>query len=104
MCLETHTFSDVYTCPQWLTTFGCESISVTDKVNVQETNTVWAQSYKTTAEGQSITQRDALPWTDVTLSTVRGFDPGRGRWIKSIRKNPAYDFLRKGSKTVGPVS
>ena len=31
----------------------------------QETYTVWAQSYKTTDEGQ----RDALPWTYVTLST-----------------------------------
>ena len=35
---------------------------------------------------------------------VRGFDPGRGRWIFSERKNPEYDFLRKGSKAVGPVS
>ena len=35
---------------------------------------------------------------------VRGFDPGRGRWIFSERKNPTYDFLRKGSKAVGPVS
>ena len=35
---------------------------------------------------------------------VRGFKPGRGRWIFSERKNPEYDFLRKGSKTVGPVS
>ena len=37
-------------------------------------------------------------------SEVRGFDPGRGRWIFSERKNPEYDFLRKGSKAVGPVS
>ena len=35
---------------------------------------------------------------------VRGFDPGRGRLIFSERKNPEYDFLRKGSKAVGPVS
>ena len=28
----------------------------------------------------------------------------RGRWIFSERKNPEYDFLRKESKTVGPVS
>ena len=35
---------------------------------------------------------------------VRGFDIGRGRWIFSERKNPQYDFLRKGSKGVGPVS
>ena len=39
-----------------------------------------------------------------TGSEVRGFKPGRGRWIFSERKNPEYDFLRKGSKTVGPVS
>ena len=37
-------------------------------------------------------------------SEVRGFDPGRGRWIFSERKNPEYDFLRKGSKAMGPVS
>ena len=37
-------------------------------------------------------------------SEVRGFDPSRGRWIFSVRKNPEYDFLRKGSKAVGPVS
>ena len=35
---------------------------------------------------------------------VRGFDPGRGRWHFSGRKNPEYDFFRKGSKAVGPVS
>ena len=35
---------------------------------------------------------------------VRGFKPGRGRWIFSEPKNPEYDFLRKGSKAVGPVS
>ena len=35
---------------------------------------------------------------------VRGFKPGRGRWIFSERKNTEYDFLRKGSKAVGPVS
>ena len=37
-------------------------------------------------------------------SEVRGFDSGWGRWIFSERKNPEYDFLRKGSKAVGPVS
>ena len=37
-------------------------------------------------------------------SEVRGFDPGRGRWIFSERKNPEYDFLQKGSKAVGPLS
>ena len=45
--------------------FGCESDSVTDRVNVEETNDEWSQSYKTNAIGQ----RDALPWSDVTLST-----------------------------------
>ena len=39
-----------------------------------------------------------------TGSEVRGFKPGRGRWIVSERKNPEYDFLRKGNKMVGPVS
>ena len=37
-------------------------------------------------------------------SEVREFDPSRGRWIFSEGKNPEYDFLRKGSKAVGPVS
>ena len=37
-------------------------------------------------------------------SKVRGFDPGRGQWSFSERKNPEYDFLREGSKAVGPVS
>ena len=35
-------------------------------------------------------------------SEVHEFDSGRGRWIFSERKNPEYDFLRKGSKAVGP--
>ena len=35
---------------------------------------------------------------------VRGFNLGRGRWIFSAFKNPEYDFLRMGSKAVGPVS
>ena len=39
-----------------------------------------------------------------TGSEVRDFKPGRGRLIISERKNPEYDFLRKGSKAVGPVS
>ena len=38
-----------------------------------------------------------------TGSEVRGFKPGWGRWIFSERKNSNYDFLRKGSKVVGPV-
>ena len=37
-------------------------------------------------------------------SEVCGFDPSWGRWIFSERKNPEYDFLRKGSKAMGPVS
>ena len=37
-------------------------------------------------------------------SEVREFDPGRDRWIFSERKIPEYDFLRKGSKAVGPAS
>ena len=37
-------------------------------------------------------------------SKVRGFNPGRSRWIFSECKNPEYDFLRKGSKAVGPVA
>ena len=36
-------------------------------------------------------------------SEVCRFDPGRGRWIFSERKNPEYDFLWKGSKAVGPL-
>ena len=39
-----------------------------------------------------------------TGSGVRRFKPGRGQWIFSESKNPEYDFLRKGSKVVGPVS
>ena len=38
-----------------------------------------------------------------TGSEVCGFKPGWGRWIFSERKNPEYDFLRKGSKAMGPV-
>ena len=39
-----------------------------------------------------------------TGSEIRGFNPGRDRWIFSERKNPEYDFLRKGSKAIGPVT
>ena len=39
-----------------------------------------------------------------TGSEIRKFKPARGRWTFSERKNPEYDFLRKGSKVVGPVS
>src|SRR5215475_1515485 len=34
---------------------------------------------------------------------VRGFKPDRSRWIFG-RKNPQHAFLRKGSKTVCPMS
>ena len=37
-------------------------------------------------------------------SEVRRLDRRRGRWVFSERKNPEYDFLRKVSKAVGPVS
>ena len=37
-------------------------------------------------------------------SEVCGFKPGQGDGFFSERKNPEYDFLRKGSKAVGPVS
>ena len=37
-------------------------------------------------------------------SEFRGFDPDRGRWIFSERKNSEYDFLQKGSKAAGPMS
>ena len=40
----------------------------------------------------------------VTGSEVRGFKPGRDRWIFSERTNPEYDYLPKGSKALGPVS
>ena len=33
-------------------------------------------------------------------SEVRWFDPDRGRWIFSERKNPEYDFLRKRIEAV----
>ena len=39
-----------------------------------------------------------------TGSECRGFKPGRGLWIFSEGKNPKYNFLRKESKAVGPVS
>ena len=39
-----------------------------------------------------------------TGSEVRGFNRGRGRLIFSERKNPEYDFLRKGSKAVEVVN
>jgi hypothetical protein len=35
---------------------------------------------------------------------VRGFEAGRQRWIPKGDKNQKHDFLKKGSKAVGPVS
>jgi hypothetical protein len=35
---------------------------------------------------------------------VRGFKPGRGRWIFMGDKNLQHDFLRWGSKPVTPMS
>jgi hypothetical protein len=35
---------------------------------------------------------------------VRGFDTDRGRWIFKGEKNPEHNFLRRGSKAVGPMS
>ena len=37
------------------------------------------------------------------LIRVSGFKLGQGRWIFSERKNPEYDFLLKGSKSICPV-
>jgi hypothetical protein len=34
---------------------------------------------------------------------VRGFNPGRSRWVFKGDKNPDH-FLRSGSKAVGPMS
>jgi hypothetical protein len=33
---------------------------------------------------------------------VRGFNPGRGRWI--LKGDKKHNFLRSGSKAVGPMS
>jgi hypothetical protein len=35
---------------------------------------------------------------------VRGFKPGRARWIFKGGKSPQHTFLRKGSEAVGPMS
>ena len=57
----------------------------------------------------SITKDTVNPGDQVVIilatgSEVRGFKPGWGHRIFSERKNPEYDFLRKGSRTLGPVS
>jgi hypothetical protein len=35
---------------------------------------------------------------------VRGFKPGRGKWIFKGDKYPSHDSLRRGNKAVGPMS
>jgi hypothetical protein len=36
---------------------------------------------------------------------VRGFKPGRSRWIFSVHeKNPQHAFLRRGSERICPMS
>ena len=42
--------------------------------------------------------------TDLLISQVRGFKPGRSRRIFQGEKNPQHAFFRKGSKTVRPMS
>jgi hypothetical protein len=43
--------------------------------------------------------------SDLTFGTqVRGFKPGRSRRIFQREKNPQRAFLRKGNKTLGPMS
>ena len=42
-------------------------------------------------------------YTFASGSEVRGFDPGRDRWIFSGNKNPEDDFLQKRSKAMGLV-
>jgi hypothetical protein len=37
-------------------------------------------------------------------SKVRGFKPGRERWIFKGDKNPQHAFLPRRSKAVGPIS
>ena len=39
-----------------------------------------------------------------TGTRVRGFKPGRSRWIFREAENPQYAFLRRGSKRICPMS
>jgi hypothetical protein len=39
----------------------------------------------------------------VSVLEVRGFKLDRGGWIFKGDKNPYHDFLRRGSKAVGPM-
>ena len=53
------------------------------------------------AEGKRFDPGGPMVIMFATGSEVRGFKPGRDRWFFfSERKNPEYDFLRKGSKAV----
>jgi hypothetical protein len=40
----------------------------------------------------------------LAIGPSRGLNPGRERWIFNSDKNPQHDFLRRGSKEVGPMS
>ena len=64
-------------------TFGCESTFMIDKVIIEETNTVWAQSCPRDPSGQ----RDAFRWTDVTLSTsYNKFHEWTSGWTSTMNK------------------
>jgi hypothetical protein len=39
-----------------------------------------------------------------TVPKVRGFKPGRERWILKGDRNLLHNFLRRGSKAVNPLS
>ena len=56
----------------------------------------------------SYTESTGLRWSRGSVlafgTQVRGFKPGRSRWIFQGEKNPQHAFLRKGSKAVYPVS
>ena len=73
----------------------------------------WRINEKKLKENPDIAQHNCSPGVDpagpvviilATGSEVHWFKPVRGRWIFLEHKNPEYDFLRKGSKAVGPVS
>ena len=86
---EMHTFWDMNICPQWLTTFGCESISVTDKVNIVETNTVWSQSLPK-GRGMHLYGRTSR-WATLTTSVMNGRQVNRLLWTG--RRNYAFPDL-----------
>ena len=74
------------------------------------TESVLCQRKGTTGRPRTVTTNENVdPGGPVVIilasgSEVRGFDPGGDPWIFSERKNPEYDFLRKGSKAVDLVS